>query len=34
VSGHISGMTVNAHSFEFEYTFNSAKHIPFDWTGP
>ena len=24
----------HAFGFKFEYTSNSAKHIPFDWTGP
>jgi hypothetical protein len=27
-------LSVDAHGFKFEYTLNSAKHIPFDWVGP
>jgi hypothetical protein len=27
-------LSVDAYGFKFEYTSNSAKHIPFDWTGP
>src|SRR5271168_1680450 len=27
-------LSVDAHGFKFEYTLNSAKHIPFDWSGP
>jgi hypothetical protein len=27
-------LSVDAHGFKFEYTLNSAKHIPFDWGGP
>ena len=27
-------LSVDAHGFNFEYTLNSAKHIPFDWVGP
>src|SRR5207244_13361629 len=27
-------LAVDAYGFKFEYTSNSAKHIPFDWTGP
>ena len=27
-------LSVDAHGFKFEYTLNSAKHIPFDWRGP
>jgi len=27
-------LSVDAHGFKFEYTANSAKHIPFDWSGP
>jgi hypothetical protein len=27
-------LSVDAHAFKFEYTLNSAKHIPFDWVGP
>jgi len=27
-------LSVDAHGFKFEYTLNSAKHIPFDWLGP
>ena len=27
-------LSVDAHGFQFEYTLNSAKHIPFDWLGP
>jgi hypothetical protein len=27
-------LSVDAHGFKFEYTMNSAKHIPFDWGGP
>ena len=26
--------SVNAFGFKFEWTTNSSKHIPFDWTGP
>jgi hypothetical protein len=26
-------LSVDAHSLKFEYTLNSAKHIPFDWVG-
>jgi hypothetical protein len=26
-------LSVDAHGFKFEYTLNSAKHIPFDWSG-
>jgi hypothetical protein len=26
--------SVDAHGFKFEYTLNSAKHIPFDGVGP
>src|SRR5882762_1113780 len=27
-------LSVDALGFKFEYTLNSAKHIPFDWVGP
>ena len=27
-------LSVDAHGFKFEYSLNSAKHIPFDWVGP
>ena len=27
-------LSIDAHGFKFEYTLNSAKHIPFDWSGP
>jgi hypothetical protein len=27
-------LSVDAHGFKYEYTLNSAKHIPFDWRGP
>ena len=27
-------LSVDAYGFKFEYQSNSAKHIPFDWTGP
>ena len=27
-------LSVDAYNFKFEYTLNSAKHIPFDWVGP
>src|ERR1700676_2148845 len=27
-------LSVDAHGFKFDYTLNSAKHIPFDWEGP
>ena len=27
-------LSVDAHGFKFEYTLNSAKHIPFNWGGP
>ena len=27
-------LSVGAHGFKFDYTLNSAKHIPFDWGGP
>ena len=27
-------LSLDAHGFKFEYTLNSAKHIPFDWGGP
>ena len=27
-------LSVDAYGFKFEYTSNSAKHIPFDWSGP
>ena len=26
--------SVDAFGFNFEWTVNSAKHIPFDWSGP
>jgi hypothetical protein len=26
--------SVNAFDFKFQWTINSSKHIPFDWTGP
>jgi hypothetical protein len=26
-------LSVDAHGFKFEYTLNSAKHIPFNWVG-
>jgi hypothetical protein len=27
-------LSVDAHGLKFEYTLNSAKHIPLDWGGP
>ena len=27
-------LSVDANGLKFEYTLNSAKHIPFDWDGP
>src|SRR6266699_6456106 len=27
-------LSVDAFGFKFDYTLNSAKHIPFDWAGP
>ncbi len=32
--GKATGCKVNAFGFEFSWDVNSAKHIPFDWTGP
>ena len=32
--GKATILSVDAFGFKFEYTSNSAKHIPFDWTGP
>ncbi len=32
--GESTILSVDAYGFKFEYTSNSAKHIPFDWTGP
>jgi hypothetical protein len=32
--GRSTILSVDAYGFKFEYTSNSAKHIPFDWTGP
>jgi hypothetical protein len=32
--GKSTFLSVDAHGFKFEYTLNSAKHIPFDWVGP
>ena len=32
--GKSTVLSVDAHGFKFEYTLNSAKHIPFDWRGP
>jgi hypothetical protein len=26
--------SVDAFGFKFQWTINSSKHIPFDWTGP
>jgi hypothetical protein len=26
--------SVDAFGFQFQWTTNSSKHIPFDWTGP
>jgi len=26
--------SVDAFGFKFQWTTNSSKHIPFDWTGP
>jgi hypothetical protein len=28
-----SMLSIDAYSFKFEYTSNSAKNIPFDWSG-
>src|SRR5207248_10749557 len=32
--GKATILSVDAHGFKFDYTLNSAKHIPFDWEGP
>ena len=32
--GKATVLSVDAHGFKFDYTLNSAKHIPFDWQGP
>ncbi len=32
--GKATILSVDAFGFKFEYASNSAKHIPFDWTGP
>jgi len=32
--GKATVLSVDAHGFKFDYTLNSAKHIPFDWEGP